>query len=330
MKKFINDPFMVVEEMLDGFTAAHESFVRRHENGYTILRKDVPVKDKVGVVIGGGSGHKPALIGYIGRGFVDAVAVGDVFTSPPARLIVDAAKSVDSGAGVIFLVGNYAGDMMNFQIALDLLTSEGHKVATAVGTDDIASAPSSERHKRRGVSGMVFTWKCVGAAAEAGATLEKCLEIATLVNHNTATIGVASSPCIVPAKGTPTFTLAEDELEYGVGHHGEAGVERIKMLPARALVSKMMDDLLEDTQLSKGDRVAVMVNGLGSTPLLELYIVFKHVKEKLNMEEIHISRSLVGNYFTGLGMGGFSITLFKLTPELEEYLSATSHTPHGL
>ena len=328
MKKFINDPYDVVDEMLEGFLDVHRQYVRKLGNVRAVVRKDAPVPDKVGIVSGGGSGHKPAFIGFIGEGLLDAVAVGEIFTSPPPLACFEAAKAVDSGKGVLFLLGNYAGDVMNFQMAAEMAKAEGIDVAQAISTDDVGSAPREEASKRRGVVGSFLGWKVAGAKASAGGSLEECKAVVEKLNDNTRTLGVALSPCTVPAKGTPTFTLADDEMEYAVGHHGEPGTTKIKMMGADDITEKMAMEVLADLPFEAGQEVAVLINGLGGTPHLELYICYRKVKEILDKQGIQIGRSYVGEFFTGLEMAGFSVTLTKLNDELRELLAASANTPY--
>lgn len=328
MKKFINDPFDVVDEMLEGFLTAHARYVRKLETARTVVRLDAPVRDKVGVVTGGGSGHKPAFIGFLGKGMLDAVAVGEIFTSPPPIAVFEAAKAVNGGRGVIFLLGNYAGDVMNFQLAAEMARAEGIPVEQAIATDDVGSGLREKVANRRGVVGEFLIWKTVGAKAEAGGSLEECKAIADKVNQNTRTLGVAIAPCTVPAKGTPTFVLAEDEMEYGVGHHGEPGTARIKLTTADQITEKMTLELIQDLPFRAGDEVAVLINGLGATPALELYICFRKVKHILDAKGIQVERSYVGEFFTALDMAGFSVTLLKLDTELKNLLDAPADTPY--
>jgi len=328
MKKFINDPFDVVDEMVEGFLSVHGRYVRKLEAARTLVRVDAPVRNKVAVITGGGSGHKPAFIGFIGKGMLDAVAVGEIFTSPPPNAIFQAAKAVHGGKGVLFLLGNYAGDVMNFQLAAEMARAEGIPVEQVIATDDVGSGPKEKSSNRRGVVGEFLAWKIVGAKAEARGSLEQCKAIAEKVNHNTRTLGVALSPCTVPAKGTPTFTLAEDEMEYGVGHHGEPGTAKIKMMSADRIIEKMALEIIEDLPFRSGDEVSVLINGLGATPMIELYVCFRRVKQILDTKGIRIGRSYVGEYFTALEMAGFSVTLMKLDSELKSLLEAPADTPY--
>jgi len=328
MKKFINDPYDVVDEMLEGFLDVHSNYVRKLDTARVLVRRDAPVPNKVGIVTGGGSGHKPAFIGFIGDGMLDAVAVGEIFTSPPPLACFEAAKAVNSGKGVLFLLGNYAGDVMNFQLAADMAKAEGISVEQVITTDDVGSGFKEDVSKRRGVVGSFLGWKVAGAKAAAGGSLEECKAAVEKVNDNTRTLGVALSPCTVPAKGTPTFTLAEDEMEYGVGHHGEPGTAKIKMMSADEITERMTLEVIEDLPFQAGHEVAVLINGLGGTPHIELYICYRKAKQILDEKGIKIGRSYVGEFFTGLEMAGFSVTLTKLDAELKKLLGAPASTPY--
>lgn len=326
MKKFINDPYDTVDEMVEGFVQVHEQQIRKIDGVRTLVRKAAPVKGKVGLISGGGSGHKPAFIGYIGEGLLDAVAVGEIFTSPPPNACLEAAKAADSGEGVLILLGNYAGDVMNFQLAADLAQAQGIKVLQSVSTDDVSSAPKGEEDRRRGVVGSLLCWKAAGAKATAGGSLEECKEIADRVNANTRTIGVALSPCTVPAKGSPTFTLADDEMEYGVGHHGEAGIEKTKLTSVDEVVDRMARQIIEDLPFGSGDNIAIMINGLGGTPQCELYLAYRKAREVAEKAGMKVEISMVGEFFTGLEMGGFSVTFSKLDDEIKQLLQAPTNT----
>lgn len=328
MKKFINDPDDVVDEMLEGFLDVHKKYLRKLEDIRSVVRVDAPVAGKVGIVTGGGSGHKPAFIGFVGPGMLDSVAVGEIFTSPPPLACIEAAKAVHSGKGVLFIVGNYAGDIMNFQLAADMAGAEGIEIEQVILTDDVGSAPKGEKDRRRGVSGAFLAWKAVGAKAATGASLQECKAVVEKVNNNTRTIGVAISPCTVPAKGSPTFTLEDDEMEYAVGHHGEAGTVKIKMMTADEITERMAQDVIEDLPFEKGDEVALLINGLGGTPHLELYICFRKAKQILNELGIKVSCPFVGEFFTGLEMAGFSMTMTKLDNELKALFAAPADTPY--
>lgn len=327
MKKFINNPDDVVDEMLEGYLDVHRKYVRKLDAARTVVRQNAPVEGKVGVITGGGSGHKPAFIGFIGEGMLDAVAVGEIFTSPPPLSCFEAAKAADGGKGVLILLGNYAGDVMNFQLAADMAKAQGIEVEQVISKDDVGSGRNVPPDKRRGVVGAFFGWKIAGAKAAAGGSLAECKAVVEKVNANTRTLGVAASPCTIPAKGSPTFTLKEDELEYAVGHHGEAGTEKIKMMRADDLTEKMTAEVIEDLPFQPGDEVAVLINGLGGTPQIELYIAYRRAKQILDQKGIVVGRSYVGEFFTGLEMAGFSVTLMKLDDELKELLDAPADTP---
>lgn len=327
MKKFINNPDDVVDEMLEGYLDVHSKYVRKLDATRTVVRKDAPVTGKVGVITGGGSGHKPAFIGFIGEGMLDAVAVGEIFTSPPPLACYEAAQAADGGKGVLFLLGNYAGDVMNFQLAAEMAKAQGIEVEQVISKDDVGSGRNVPPEKRRGVVGAFFGWKVAGAKAAAGGSLVECKAVVEKVNANARSLGVAISPCTIPAKGAPTFTLADDEMEYAVGHHGEAGTEKIKMMTADEITEKMTLEVIEDLPFKSGDEVAVLINGLGGTPQLELYICYRKVKQVLDQKGISVGRSYVGEFFTGLEMAGFSVTLMKLDNELKELLDAPADTP---
>jgi dihydroxyacetone kinase-like protein len=327
MKKFVNDPFDVVDEMLEGFLDVYSGYLRKLESARTVVRMDAPIKGKVGVITGGGSGHKPAFIGFIGKGMLDAVAVGEIFTSPPPISVFEAARAVNGGKGVVFLLGNYSGDVMNFGLAAEMCREEGIPVVQVIATDDVGSGPKEKASNRRGVVGEFLAWKIAGAKAEAGGSLEEVRAVAEKVNQMTRTLGVALKPCTVPAKGTPTFTLAEDEMEYAVGHHGEPGTAKIKMRSADEITEMMVKEVLNDLPFQSGDEVTVLINGLGGTPQLELFICYRKVKKILEQKKIKVYKPFVGQFFTALEMAGFSVTLMKLDEELKTLLSAPADTP---
>lgn len=330
LKKFINDPKDVVEEMLEGFLAAHQKQVRRLETSRVVVRREAPITGKVGLVTGGGSGHEPAFIGYVGKALMDAVAVGDIFSSPSAQQIYDAIRAVDSGKGVLCVLGNYAGDVMNFDMAAEMAKDEGIEVEQVIINDDVGSGPKEEMENRRGVAGEVLVWKAIGAKAEEGATLQEVKKLAERVNGNTRSMGVAHSPCAVPSLphgGEPNFTLGENEMEIGVGHHGEPGIERVAIKSADETTEILLDKILEDLPFEQGNEVSVLISGLGSTSLLELYIVYRKVVRMLKKKEINIYISYIGEYFTSMEMGGYSITLTRLDDELKRLLNAPAHSP---
>ena len=320
MKKFINSPFHVEDEMVDGFVSACGGKIRRSDKFRVVVRTDRQNTQKVGVISGGGSGHEPAILGYVGKGMLDAVAVGDIFSSPPPGAFLEAIHAVDTGQGVLIIIGNYTGDRMNIHIAMDIAKTEGRNVALVITDDDVGSG----KNDRRGVAGEFFVWKTSGAMAEQGGTLEECVRIAELTNSHCRTLGVAIAPCTVPAKGTPTFTLRDDEMEYGVGHHGERGMENIKLQPVDRIVERMVAEIIDDLPFKAGDDIAVMVNGLGGTANCELFIIYRKVKQILDEIGINIYMNFIGEYFTALEMAGFSISMLKLNNELKTLLTTPS------
>lgn len=323
MKKILNTPENYVDEMLDGLTAAHPEYYRLHgDSGKVVARAKPGTAGKVGIVTGGGSGHLPVFTGYVGTGLLDACAIGDVFSSPSAEQMADAIRAADSGAGVLRLYGNYGGDVMNFDMAGELVEFEDITCSTAVLTDDVASAPPEEAEKRRGVAGMVYAFKIAGAAAEEGRDLDGVTAVARKTADACRSIGAALSPCTVPQAGKPTFEIAEDEMEMGMGIHGEPGVWRGKLQTADSIAGEMMDRLLADMPVSSGDRVSVMVNSLGATPPEELYILYRTVKARLEGAGASIVMPLVGRYATSMEMAGVSFTLCKLDDDMEKLLNA--------
>jgi len=323
MKKILNNPENYVDEMLAGLTAAHPEYYRLHGDSGKVVARAMAGKDgKVGIVTGGGSGHLPVFTGYVGEGLLDACAIGDVFASPSAEQMADAIRAADSGAGVLRLYGNYGGDVMNFDMAGELVEFEDITCTTVLLADDVASAPPEEAEKRRGVAGMVYAFKMAGAAAEAGRDLDAVTAVAQKAADACRSVGAALSPCTVPQAGKPTFEIAEDEMEMGMGIHGEPGVWRGTLRTADEIAGEMMDRLLADMPLSSGDRVSVMVNSLGATPPEELYILYRIVKARLEDAGATIVMPLVGRYATSMEMAGVSFTLCKLDDELETLLKA--------
>ena len=323
MKKILNNPADYVDEMLEGLTAAHPEFYRLVGETKRAVARATPGKaGKVGIVSGGGSGHLPVFTGYVGPGLLDACAIGDVFASPSAEQMADAIRAADQGAGVLRLYGNYGGDIMNFDMAGDLVEFDDIRCSTVILADDVASAPPADAAKRRGVAGMVYAFKIAGAAAEAGHDLDEVTRVAQKAADACRSVGAALSPCTVPQAGKPTFTIAEDEMEMGMGIHGEPGVWRDKLRSADAIAGEMMDRLLSDMLLGAGDRVSVMVNSLGATPPEELYILYRTVKARLEGAGATIVMPLVGRYATSMEMTGVSFTLCKLDAKLEGFLKA--------
>ncbi|PWU67154.1 dihydroxyacetone kinase subunit DhaK [Gracilibacillus dipsosauri] len=329
MKKLINNPNDVVDEMIEGYIKAHPNQVRRlEENKRSIVIASETKENKVGVLIGGGSGHEPAFMGYVGRGMADGVAVGNIFASPPPEPIVEATKAIDKGNGVVYIYGNYAGDIMNFGMAAELAEMEEDiDVELVVVNDDVASASSEEKEKRRGIAGEFFVTKAAGAAAEKGYSLKEVADVARRTNERTRTMGVGLTPCYLPQTNEPSFSLKENEMEIGLGHHGEPGVEKGELQQADQVADRLVQDILNDMAMSNGDKVAVLVNGLGSTTRMELYIVFRRVEQILAKQGIEIYRSYVGNYSTSLEMGGCSVTLTNLDEELISLIDAEADCP---
>lgn len=327
MKKFVNDPNVVVDEMVEGYVMANKN-VRVLQEARVVASQDAPVKGKVGIVTGGGSGHKPAFIGYVGKGMCDAVAVGEIFTSPPAHAFYHAFKAADGGRGVACLYGNYAGDVMNVDMAVDMAEDDGITVKQVIANDDVPSAPKGKEADRRGVAGEILMWKIGGARAEKSGTLEEVIASAQKAINNTRSMGVGLSPCIIPAVGKPNFTLGENEMEVGIGHHGEPGIEKMDIRPADEVAQMMMDIVLPDLPMQSGDELCLLISGLGSTPLMELYILYRKVGKILEDKNISIYRSYVGDYFTSLEMAGVTVTLMKLDAELKELLDMPTDAVH--
>ena len=325
MKKIINNPNDVVTEMLQGLAKANPNVVYAGEGVEVISRKEKKA-GKVGVISGGGSGHEPAHAGYVGKGMLDAAVAGNVFASPSPDRIIEGIKAADSGAGVLMVIKNYSGDIMNFEMAGELASMEDIKTASVVVKDDVAVPNSTFSTGRRGIAGTVFVHKVAGAAAEMGKSLEEVQAAAQKTADNVRSMGMAMSPCILPGVGTPGFDLGEKEVEIGMGIHGEPGVSREDLRPAKDLAEELVGRILADYDYS-GSEVAVMVNGLGGTPLMELYIMYNEVEKYLAEKGIKIYRAFVGNYMTSLEMAGCSVTLLKLDDELKTYLDYPSEAP---
>jgi phosphoenolpyruvate---glycerone phosphotransferase subunit DhaK len=326
MKKLINKPEDVVTEALQGIAAAHSDLVEVHFNPNFIVRADAPVEGKVGIVSGGGSGHEPMHGGFVGLGMLDAACPGEVFTSPTPDQMLDATKAVNGGAGVLHIVKNYTGDVMNFEMAADLGGSEGIQVEAVVIDDDVAVQDSLYTAGRRGVGTTVLAEKVCGAAAEEKRPLSEVAELCRRVNANGRSMGMALTSCIVPAAGKPTFDLGDDEMEIGIGIHGEPGRERVKLAPAAEIVERLTTPIVEDLPFEEGDEVLAFVNSMGGTPLLELYLVYNDLQRFLGERGIRITRNLIGPYITSLEMAGCSITLLKLDDELTRLWDAPVNT----
>ncbi|ESX83027.1 dihydroxyacetone kinase subunit DhaK [Mesorhizobium sp. M0563] len=320
-KKIINDGNRSVDEMLEGILAAHPRHLRRADGSpRSIVARDGPRPGKVGLVIGGGSGHEPTFLGFVGKGLADAAAIGNVFASPPPDPILECAKAASGGAGVLFMYGNYAGDVMNFDMAAEIAAMDNIEVRTVLTTDDVASAPRDQRQKRRGVAGNFFIFKAVGAACDRMLTFDECERIARKANDQTFTMGVALSPCSLPQTRRPNFEIGPDEMEIGMGIHGEPGIARGKLKTADEITDEMLDKILDEMAPTRSDKVAVLVNSLGSTPLMELYIMNRRVKQRLDDIGVSVHATWVGNYCTSLEMAGASVTLMHLDGELQEML----------
>jgi dihydroxyacetone kinase-like protein len=326
MKKLINDPADVVREELQGIAAAHPDLVRVEMDPHLIVRADAPVDGKVALISGGGSGHEPMHGGFVGKGMLDAACPGEVFTSPTPDQMEAATKAVDGGAGVIHIVKNYTGDVMNFEMAAELCRSDGIEVESVLVDDDVAVQDSLYTAGRRGVGTTVLLEKIAGAAAEEGRALKEVADLARKVNDNGRSMGMALTSCTVPAAGRPTFELGEDEIEIGIGIHGEPGRERVKLAPAKEVVERLVTPILDDLPFSSGDTVLAFVNGMGGTPLIELYVVFHEVAKLLEGRGITIGRNLVGSFITSLEMAGCSVTLLKLDDELTQLWDAPVKT----
>ena len=319
MQSIINDPNLLVEDALIGFSESNKDIIETHpSNPRVLIAKGTPKKNKVGIVTGGGSGHKPAFVGYVGKNLVDAVAAGEIFSSPTAKSFYDAFKAADSGKGVACLYGNYAGDNMNVKMAINLAEDEDIQVKTVVANDDVASAPKNEEEKRRGVAGEVLMWKVGGAKAAMGADLDEVIRAAQKAITNTKSVGVGIAPCTIPAVGKPNFKIEEGTMEVGIGHHGEPGIRVEKLKSAKEIASLMCDIVLPDLPFKKDDDTVVLVSGLGATPVIELYIYYKEIAQIFKNKGINIYRSYVGNYFTSLEMKGITLTVMKLDKELKE------------
>lgn len=329
MKKIINRPEHFVDETMEGIIAAYGDKVRLLNGDKRILLSNYPAReDKVGIVTAGGSGHLPVFLGYVGSGMLDGCAVGNVFASPSAQKMADMIRACDRGRGVLCLYGNYGGDKMNFEMACETVDLEDDIVTkTVLVRDDVASSPKETAQKRRGVAGMVYAFKAAGAAADQGMDLDGVAAVAQKALNNIRTMGVALSPCIVPEVGKPTFPIAEDEIEIGMGIHGEPGIEVRKMMTADDVADLVLDKILADMPVERGSRVSVMVNGLGATPREELLIVYRRVAERLTERGVQPILPHVGEYATSMEMAGLSVTVFKLDDELEALLRAPANTP---
>ena len=327
MKKLINDPQDVVREALEGVEAAHGDRLRVGYDPYVVVRADAPVQGKVGIISGGGSGHEPMHGGFVGPGMLDAACPGEVFTSPTPDQMLEATKAVDGGAGVLHIVKNYTGDVLNFEMAADLAKADGIEVEAVITNDDVAVQDSLYTAGRRGVGITVIAEKICGAAAEAGQSLAEVAEVCRTVNGQGRSMGMALTPCVTPGSGEPSFELGEDEMEIGIGIHGEPGRHREPIGSAAQIVERLATAIVEDLPFESGDKVLAFVNGMGGTPLIELYIVYRELNTFLEERGITIERRLIGDYITSLEMAGCSITLLKLDDELTRLWDAPADTP---
>lgn len=327
MRRLINDGYDVVEEMLEGYTKAHPDYVELLENdGRVVVSKKRSSESKVGIIVGGGSGHEPLFLGYVGEDFADAAVIGNVNTSPSPEPCYNAVKAVDTGKGCLYMYGNYAGDVMNFDMGAEMAADDGIRVETVLITDDVYSSKNIE--DRRGVAGDVIVFKAAAAAAAKGFDLDEVKRIAEKANDHTRSMGVALSSCTLPATGEQIFQMDEGDMEVGMGIHGEPGVRRSKVQPADKVVDEIMGYILEDSKLTSGDEVHVLVNGLGGLAIMDQYICYRRVAQILEEKGIKAYKSLVGNYATSMDMAGMSITLTKLDDELKEMLDYKCDTPY--
>lgn len=326
MKKLMNDPAHYVDEALDGLTLAHPSLMRDGSAGRVIRRAEAARKGKVGIASGGGSGHLPLFCGYVGQGLLDTCSIGNVFEGPNVDSCMEAIRLADGGRGILRLYGNYGGDRMNFDMAGEMLEDEGIRCTTVLGTDDIASGGPDEIERRRGVAGLIYAYKCAGAAAEAGVDLEEVTRLAAKAVAMTRTIGVGLAACRLPSAARPSFELGENEIEMGIGIHGEPGIWRDTHRPSDAVADEMVERLLADLPPSSAE-VSVLVNGLGATPLEELFILFRRVHKKLAEAGLRVVMPLIGNYVTSMEMQGASVSLFHLDEELKRLLLAPAECP---
>ncbi len=327
MKKIINNPSDFVEESIDGLIKSHPDIYTLAKDNNRVITRAKKASNKVGIVTGGGSGHLPVFTGYVGKGFLDACAIGSVFASPSVEQMVSAIKNADNGNGVLCIIGNYGGDVMNFEMACEMVEAEGIKTKKVIVADDIASASETEKSKRRGIAGMIFVFKIAGGMAETGASLEEVFDTAIEANSNIRTLGVAMSPCILPEAGKPTFEISDDEIEIGMGIHGEPGIKREKLRPANQLVDDLYKRIIDDSKLKSNDTIAIMINSLGATPLEELYIVSKRMNENLSKSKIKNIKTYVGRYATSMEMAGMSITTLKISENLKKNLFASCECP---
>ncbi|MDR2517928.1 MAG: dihydroxyacetone kinase subunit DhaK [Spirochaetaceae bacterium] len=325
MQRILNNPDHIVDEMLQGFLKAHSDIVAPTGNPRVIKRRDMPT-GRVGVVTGGGSGHKPAFIGYIGKNLCDAAAAGEICSSPPAAAFLDAFRAAHQGRGVACLYGNYSGDNMNVKMAIKMAKSEGIEVKAVAANDDAASAPKDQADKRRGVAGEIFMWKAAGAKAGLGASLDEVVAAAQKAVDHTRSVGIGLTPCTLPAVGRPNFEIKDGTMEVGIGHHGEPGIQVCPLESAALMAKRMVDVVLPDYPFMSGDAAAVLVSGLGATPVMELYVLYNEIHKLITEKGIRIHRGYAGNYFTSLDMMGATLTVMKLDEELAALVDAPCYS----
>jgi dihydroxyacetone kinase-like protein len=328
MKKFMNDPILFVDEMIEGILAAHPGKLVYAANDIRcIIKGGNKIKGKVGIATGGGSGHLPLFLGYVGDGLLDGCAVGGVFQSPSSEQMLNVTKAIDSGAGVLYIYGNYGGDIMNFDMAAEMADLEKIKVEQVIAGEDVASAPKGEERKRRGVAGIFYVYKIAGAMANELASLAEVKRVAEKASANVRTMGVALTPCIVPEAGKPSFMLGENEMEIGMGIHGEPGIHRGPLKKADEIIDEILPRILNDLPFKKDDEVSVLINGLGATPKEELYILYRRVNQLLKQKGIIVYNTYIGEFATSMEMAGASVSILKLDDELKRLLSKPALSP---
>ena len=328
MQRFVNDPDYIVDDMVKGFVKAHEDLIVKSEKNDRVVKyKNAPVEGKVGLVTGGGSGHEPAFLGYVGENMMDAAAVGEIFSSPSAQTFYDAFLEADAGKGVACLFGNYAGDNMNVKMAIRKAGKKGVEVKMVAATDDISSSPKEPKKKRHGIAGGVFMWKTGGAGAALGGSLDEVIQSAQKAVDATRSICVGLEPCTIPAVGHPNFNIENGKMEFGIGHHGEPGMNVQELKSADEIADQMTEAVCEDLELARGDETAVILSGLGATPVMEQYVLYGRAEKYLERKGIHVYRAFVGNYVTSLDMNGAALTIMRLDDELKELLDYEAGCP---
>ena len=328
MQRFVNDPDYIVDDMVKGFVKAHEDLIVKSEKNDRVVKyKNAPVEGKVGLVTGGGSGHEPAFLGYVGENMMDAAAVGEIFSSPSAQTFYDAFLEADAGKGVACLFGNYAGDNMNVKMAIRKAGKKGVEVKMVAATDDISSSPKETKEKRHGIAGGVFMWKIGGARAALGGSLDEVIQSAQKAVDATRSICVGLEPCTIPAVGHPNFNIENGKMEFGIGHHGEPGMNVQELKSADEIADQMTEAVCEDLELARGDETAVILSGLGATPVMEQYVLYGRAEKYLERKGIHVYRAFVGNYVTSLDMNGAALTIMRLDDELKELLEYEAGCP---